>query len=166
MDMGVASSQLRAGHLPVEATTFVDRRREVAEVKRLLAAARLVTLTGIGGSGKTRLAQRATTELRRAFADGARWADLGLLTDDRLVDPTIAQLLGVQDHSDRSLFEAIVEAIRDRQLLLVLDNCEHLLDRCAAFVGPALREVAGLRVLCTSRQPLGTLGEQVWTVPP
>src|SRR5947207_3041176 len=166
MDMGVASSQLRAGHLPVEATTFVDRRPEVAEVKRLLAAARLVTLTGVGGSGKTRLAQRAAHELRRAFADGAFWADLGALTDDQLFDHTIAQALGVQDRSDRPLLEVVVDVVRDRQLLLVLDNCEHLLDRCAAFVGPALREIAGLRVLCTSRQPLGTLGEQVWTVPP
>jgi non-specific serine/threonine protein kinase len=166
MDMSVASSQLRAGQLPVEATTFVDRRHEVAEVKRLLAAARLVTLTGIAGSGKTRLAQRVANELRRAFADGARWVDLDALADDVLFDHTIAHVLGVQDHSDRPVFDAVVETIRDRQLLLVLDNCEHLLDRCAAFVAPALREVAGLRVLCTSRQPLGTLGEQVWTVPP
>src|SRR5438034_933660 len=109
MDMGVASSQLRAGHLPVEATTFVDRRPEVAEVKRLLAAARLVTLTGVGGSGKTRLAQRAAHELRRAFADGAFWADLGALTDDQLFDHTIAQALGVQDRSDRPVLAAVVD---------------------------------------------------------
>jgi len=163
-----AGSQLRPPHgrLPAELTEFVGRRAEVGEVKRLLAGCRLVTLTGMGGCGKTRLALRVAEELRRGFADGVWQVDLAPLTDDAMVGHTIAETLGIADVTRRRPVDAIVDFLRNRQLLLVLDNCEHLLDGCAGFAGRSLRGVPGLRLLCTSRQSLGVVGEQVFTASP
>src|SRR5256885_984195 len=160
-----ALNGVRKGRLPAEVTGFVGRRGELAEVKRLLAGSRLVTLTGVGGSGKTRLAIRVATELRRGFPDGVWLVDLASLTDAALIVHEVAATLGLRDQTQRPVLDALVDFLRERQLLLVLDNCEHLLDGCAEFVLAALSDAAGLRMLCTSRQPLGILGEAVWTVP-
>jgi predicted ATPase/DNA-binding CsgD family transcriptional regulator len=161
-----ARNSARAGRLPVEITNFVGRRGEVAEIKRLLAESRLVTLTGVGGCGKTRLALRVAAQLRRAFADGVWLVDLAPVTDEALIVHAVAAALDIGDLSHRSPLDVVVDVLRGRQVLLVLDNCEHVLDGCAAFTLAALRGAGGLRILCTSRQPLGMAGEQVWTVPP
>ncbi|MFF8012835.1 BTAD domain-containing putative transcriptional regulator [Streptomyces sp. NPDC007929] len=154
------------GELPVEMTTFVGREAQVAQVRRLLGAARLVTLTGVGGVGKTRLALRAAAEAAPSFADGVRLADLAPLSDADLLDRAVSEALGLRDHSARPVADAIADHLRDRRLLLVLDNCEHLVEHVAGLVLRLARAAPGLRVLATSRQRLGTPGEHVLTVPP
>ncbi|GAA2549023.1 hypothetical protein GCM10010423_56260 [Streptomyces levis] len=155
----------RDGELPLEMTTFVGREAQVAEVRRLLGAARLVTLTGVGGVGKTRLALRVAADVAPSFADGVRLADLAPLSDPDLLDRAVSEALGLRDQSARPAAEAIAGHLRDRRLLLVLDNCEHLVERVAALVLRLARAAPGLRVLATSRQRLGAPGEHVLTVP-
>ncbi|MFI8215587.1 BTAD domain-containing putative transcriptional regulator [Streptomyces sp. NPDC085932] len=155
----------RDGELPVEMTTFVGRETQVTEVRRLLGAARLVTLTGVGGVGKTRLALRVAADVAPSFADGVRLADLAPLSDPDLLDRAVAEALGLRDQSARPAADAIAGHLRDRRLLLVLDNCEHLVDHVAALVLRLARAAPGLRVLATSRQRLGAPGEHVLTVP-
>ena len=156
----------RAGRLPADLTTFLGRRQEIAQLKRLLSAARLITLTGVGGTGKTRLAVRVAHEVRRGFHDGACLVNLAPLADQHLVEYAVAEVLGLHVLVDDDPAGFVLGYLRDRRLLLVLDNCEHVLDACAAFVGRALRAAPGVRVLCTSRQPLGINGEHVLRVPP
>jgi non-specific serine/threonine protein kinase len=159
-------SQPHLGRLPAELTHFLGRRQEVAQVKRLLATARLVTLTGVGGTGKTRLALRVAEELQRGYQHGAWMVDLAPLVDGGLVEYTVAEALGIVDRSGHEPTAVVADYLRERELLLVLDNCEHVLDACAHFVDLMLRSAPGLRVLCTSRQSLGTLSEHVVRVPP
>ena len=121
------------GNLPAELTSFVDRRGELAEVKRLLAGSRLVTLTGVGGVGKTRLALRAAAGLRRAFRDGVWLVRLDQLGDEALVAKAVAGVLGLQDRAGDSPAASLAEYLAGRQLLLVLDNCEHLVDATASW---------------------------------
>ena len=154
------------GNLPAELTSFVGRRSELAEVKRLLADSRLVTLTGIGGVGKTRLALRAAAGLRRAFRDGVWLVRLDQLRDPALVAQAVAGALGLQDRVGYSPAASLAEYLAGRQLLLVLDNCEHLVDTVAKLADLLLREAAGLRVLATSRESLNMTGETVLPVPP
>ncbi|MFH9712192.1 BTAD domain-containing putative transcriptional regulator [Streptomyces luteogriseus] len=155
----------RGGDLPVEMTTFVGRETQVAQVRRLLGSARLVTLTGVGGVGKTRLALRAAAEAAPSFADGVRLADLAPLSDADLLDRAVSEALGLRDQSARPAADAVADHLRDRRLLLVLDNCEHLVEHVAGLVLRLARAAPGLRVLATSRQRLGTPGEHVLTVP-
>jgi predicted ATPase/DNA-binding CsgD family transcriptional regulator len=152
--------------LPADVTSFVGRRRELAEVKRLLPVSRLVTLTGVGGVGKTRLALRVAAELHRGFADGVWLVELAGLQDAGLVSPTVAAALGVQDRASDRPLGALSDFLEKRQLLLVLDNCEHLLEACAVLADALLRACPGLRILATSRQSLGIAGEQILTVQP
>jgi predicted ATPase/DNA-binding CsgD family transcriptional regulator len=154
------------GNLPAELTSFVGRRGELAEVKRLLAGSRLVTLTGIGGVGKTRLALRAAVGLRRAFRDGVWLVQLDQLRDPALVAQAVAGSLGLQDRAGYPPAASLAEYLAGRQLLLVLDNCEHLVDAVAKLADLLLREAAGLRVLATSRESLNMTGETVLPVPP
>src|SRR5256885_2346837 len=154
------------GRLPAETTAFVDREIHVAEAKRLLSVARLVTLTGVGGAGKTRLATRVAADLRWAFADGVWLVDLTAVTDPAWLDLAVAEALGVDDRTGRPLSDVVAGYLSGRDLLLVLDNCEHLLDACARFADGVLRRAPRLRLLCTSRQPLGMVSEHVWDVPP
>ena len=154
------------GNLPAELTSFVGRRAELAEVKRLLAGSRLVTLTGIGGVGKTRLALRAAAGLRRAFRDGVWLVQLDQLSDPELVAQAVAGALGLQDRAGYAPAATLADYLAGRQLLLVLDNCEHLVDAVAKLADPLLRAAAGLRVLATSRESLNIAGETVLTVPP
>jgi hypothetical protein len=120
----------------------------------------------MGGRGKTRLGLWVAQELRAAYPDGVAVADLAVLRDDALLEHHAAQALRIRDQTGRELSELLLEYLRDRTLLLVLDNCEHLVDACARFVDRALRAAGGLRVLCTSRQPLGIVGVHIFTVPP
>jgi predicted ATPase/DNA-binding NarL/FixJ family response regulator len=151
---------------PAELTSFVGRRNELAEVKRLLGAGRLVTLTGTGGVGKTRLAVRAATDLRRAFRDGTWLADLTTLRDPELLAQTVAGALDLRVLSARWVVATLADYLALRQLLLVLDNCEHLLHAAAVFSTSLLGATTSLRILVTSREPLGVQGETVLSVPP
>lgn len=155
-----------AGNLPAELTSFVGRRREVAEVRRLLADARVATLTGVGGIGKTRLALRVAEESRRAFADGVWFVDLAVLDDPESLPRTVAMSLGMPDRSPLRTAAALAGYLAGRQALLLLDNCEHLADASAALVARLLRDCPGLRVLATSRRSLGVAGERTFTVRP
>ena len=163
--MADSAAREPSGNLPVEMTSFVGRRQEIAEVKRLLARSRLVTLTGAGGVGKTRLAVRVAGQLRRAFPDGVWLVSLADLSDPALLPATVATVLGVQDYSAQGLMAAVCEFLRGRHLLLVMDNCEHLVDACAGFVGAVLLAAPKVRVLATGRQSLGMAAEQCWRVP-
>ncbi|WP_241031376.1 ATP-binding protein [Rhodococcus koreensis] len=163
MAAGVRSN---LGNLPLELTSFVGRRHEVAEARRLLSSSRLLTLTGVGGVGKTRLALRVAAEVKRAFRDGVWLVGLGDLRDPVLVPDTIATGLGLREQSFRPTLTMLAEYLRDRQLLLVLDNCEHLVDEVAKSVETLLTSCSDLRILATSREPLGIGGESAMRVPP
>ncbi|SMD27466.1 ATP-binding protein [Kibdelosporangium aridum] len=164
--MSGTRSRRHGDNLPAEVTSFVDRRREIAEVKRFLSTSRLLTLTGVGGVGKTRLAVRAAAGVRRAFPDGVWLVELAALQDRTLLEQTVADTVGLHDRSARSPREVVVDHLRDKQLLLVLDNCEHLVDRCAGLAVELLAAAPGLRILATSRHALRTPGEHILAVPP
>jgi predicted ATPase/DNA-binding CsgD family transcriptional regulator len=162
----VARPKRRIGNLPVEATSFIGRRRELAEIKRKLASAHVVTLVGPGGVGKTRLAIRAATEIGRSFRDGAWLVELAELRDPALIGGAMAAGLDLRDQSATEPRPLALAHLRDRELLLVVDNCEHLLDGVSAFVSEAVSGAPGLRVMATSREPLTATGEHVVPVPP
>src|SRR5829696_4503220 len=152
---------------PLELSSFVGREREVAEVGGLLAGgARLITLTGPGGTGKTRLAQAVAFEAVGGFEDGAWWVELASLSDPDLAPQAVARVLNVPEAPGRTLTEAVAEDLRELELLLVLDNCEHLVGACAELAQTLLRSCPELAVLATSREPLGVKGERVVPVPP
>ncbi|HEX5506424.1 MAG TPA: helix-turn-helix domain-containing protein [Thermomicrobiales bacterium] len=155
-----------AHNLPADLTSFVGRERERAEVARLLAGARSITLTGVGGVGKTRLALRVAADLGGEYADGVWLVELGALTEPALVPPAVARAVGVREQPGRALDGTLPDALSTRHLLLVLDNCEHLLGACAALAARLLRACPRLCVLATSREPLGVPGEVAWPVPP
>ncbi|WP_327011291.1 LuxR C-terminal-related transcriptional regulator [Dactylosporangium sp. NBC_01737] len=154
------------GNLPVELSSFVDRAGERAELRRLLTGSRLVTVTGVGGVGKTRVALRLAAEMERTFSDGAWMADLSALSDAELLVETVGQVFGVRNQTVRPQLEVVAGYLASRRVLLVLDNCEHQAGPCAALVDALLRAAPGLQVLATSRQPLGVSGEQVFPLPP
>jgi non-specific serine/threonine protein kinase len=153
------------GNLPAELTSFVGREAERAQVARPVAAHRLVTLTGPGGVGKTRLALRVAADSRPVYPDGVWLVDLAALADPALEPPAAAAAFGVREHPARPVAATLAGALRPRRLLLVLDNCEHLLDACAALADALLRACPDLTLLATSREALGTAGETVWRVP-
>ncbi|GDY29722.1 ATP-binding protein [Gandjariella thermophila] len=161
-----SKARIPPGNLPADASTFIGRRRELAEVKRLLARSRLVTLTGVGGVGKTRLALRVAAELRRSFPDGVWFVDLTRLSDATLLPRCVAEVLRIRDHSPRSALSVLIDHLRDRQQLLVLDNCEHLLEPCAVLVDRILAAAPRVRIVVTSRQALSIRAEQILQVPP
>ena len=134
--------RLRRTNLPAELGGFVGRRHEASEVRRLLGRGRLVTLTGGGGVGKTRLALQVARQVR-TFPDGTWLVELAAVTDPELITSSIAGVLAVADHSTPSVLAALVDYLRDKQSLLVLDNCEHLLDGCAVLVSKLLAAVPG-----------------------
>ncbi|SEH01466.1 Predicted ATPase [Nonomuraea solani] len=160
------TSRSRHDGLPAEVTSFVGRRHEVADVKHLLAASRLVTLTGTGGVGKTRLALRVGQEVRRAFRDGVWLVELAALTSPDMLADVVAEALEIRDRSASRPVDVLRERLRDRQTLIVLDNCEHLLDACAVLAETLLRAAPELRILATSRQALGIVGEHAVPVQP
>ncbi|MDG9712024.1 ATP-binding protein [Streptomyces sp. DH10] len=160
------SAPRRDHQLPVETTSFVDRRGELTQGRELLARARLVTLTGPGGVGKTRLAARVAARVQRAFPDGVRFVHLSGLHDPALVPLAAADALGLHDHSAQPPLDALVEQVRDRRLLLVVDNCEHLAGACARLAAALLHGTEGVRVLATSRHRLGLTEEHLLEVRP
>lgn len=155
-----------AHNLPVQLTSFVGRDREVADATNSLRATRLVTLTGIGGGGKSRLGLRVASDLLGEFPGGIWLAELAFVTEPRLVPRLIAQAVGVPEEPGRGLLESVAVRLKPAPALLVLDNCEHLLEACAAAADSLLRSTPGLRILATSRERLGVPGETVYVVPP
>lgn len=154
-----------AGSLRAELTSFIGRRDELTELRRLLSGARLVTLIGVGGVGKTRLAVHAAAQLRRVFHDGVWLVELEALTDPGQVPQAVAQAVGLRDQAFAAA-DRLADYLEHRSLLLVLDNCEHVADPCAALVGKLLARSTGVRVLATSRHRLGAEGEQLLAVEP
>ncbi|NUW43812.1 ATP-binding protein [Nonomuraea rhodomycinica] len=154
-----------AAGLPAELTSFVGRRHDIAEVKRLLAGSRLVTLVGVGGVGKSRLALRVAAEVQRAFPDGVYLIELAALESPGVLAQALIESLRIMDHSSREPMEVLTDHLRERQTLMVLDNCEHLRRDCAVLAATLVRAAPGLRILATSRQALGAAGEQTMVVP-
>jgi non-specific serine/threonine protein kinase len=152
-------------NLPRQPTSFIGRRREIAAIKQALAESRLVTLTGPGGCGKSRLAIEAAARLRDSFPEGIWLVELDALSDAQLLPQAVAKVLGVQEEPGHELLDTVIGALDDRRLLLLLDNCEQLIDPCAALVR-ALLQATEVRVLATSREPLRVPGEVVHLVPP
>lgn len=164
--LGMARPRSRSGNLPAEVTSFVGRRGELSEINTRLARARLVNLVGPGGVGKSRLAVRAATDLARRFRAGAWLVELAEVRDPVLVANVVGEALDLRDQAGKEPRETLLSHLRDKQLLLVLDNCEHLLAATAPLVTDLLAASPELRVLATSREPLGIPGEQVVPVPP
>jgi non-specific serine/threonine protein kinase len=155
-----------AGNLPFELTSFVGRRRELSAAKEELSAARLLTLTGIGGVGKTRLALRLAADVRTDYADGVWLVELGELRDPSLLVDVVAAALGIRNQSTRSMEEVLVDFLAARHVLLVLDNCEQVVDAVARLAEALLRTCPDIRILATSRESLDIDGEAVLRVPP
>ena len=152
-------------NLPLARTSFIGREIETLEVKRLLAMTRLLTLAGVGGSGKTRLALEVASDLAGAYPDGAWLVELAALSEGELVPQAVARALGVREQPGRPVTEALEDALRARKMLLVVDNCEHLIEAAVRLVDALLDSCPGLRVLATSRETLGAAGEVAWVVP-
>jgi predicted ATPase len=152
-------------NLPAPVTSFVGRRHDIAEVRRHLSAARLVTLVGVGGVGKTRLALEAVAQLRSAFGR-AHLVDLSPVRDAALVARTMVTALDLPDQPGKPAEQLLVEYLADKPLLIVMDNCEHVADASAMLADRLLRDCPRLRILATSRQTLAIRGERVYTVSP
>src|ERR671921_1626647 len=152
-------------NLPSALSSFVGRKKELTEVSRLLEDTRLLTLTGAGGCGKTRLALAAADKLVEKFEEGVWMVDLAPLADPSLVPQAVASTLGVREQPGRSLTETLSDYLASKKVLLVLDNCEHLVEACAELAESLLRSCSELRVLATSREALGIAGEVAWPVP-
>ncbi|MCL7495248.1 LuxR C-terminal-related transcriptional regulator [Streptomyces sp. MCA2] len=152
--------------LPVDVTSFVGRRQQVTDAKRLLATSRLLTLTGPGGVGKTRLALHVAAAMRRSFRDGVRSIELAELRDSSLFAHTVAAQLGLHDQPSCTTIDMVIEYLSSREVLLILDNCEHLIDDCALFIDGVIRACPQVQILATSRQSLGVYGETTLVVPP
>ncbi|MFG3254800.1 LuxR C-terminal-related transcriptional regulator [Streptomyces sp. NPDC048172] len=157
---------LPTGGLPAERNGFVGRTAELARLLELLGTDRMVTVTGPGGVGKTRLALRAAVRAAGGFEDGVCLLELSALSDPDLLPHTLAARLGLPEQGGRSPLGALRSYLADRRLLLLLDTCEHLVESCAHLAWELLREAPGLTVLATSRQPLDIAGEHVLPVPP
>lgn len=161
----IRSLDAYAHNLPVQVTSFVGRRRDLDAVAELIPQTKLLTLTGVGGSGKTRLALQAAAELVSVFRDGVWLTELGPLDDGALLAAETASTLGVERLPGRSVQESLIEYLRSRHTLLILDNCEHVLDATVPLLDALLRACPRLQVLATSREALGMAGEVLYRVP-
>ena len=150
---------------PEPLTSFIGRERELVDIKRLLPGTRLLTLVGVGGIGKTRLALQAAAEVMAAYRDGVWLVDLAPLADPTLVPSAVAQVLGVHEAARKPVLETLCTRVKGRQLLLLLDNCEHLLEACARLADAMLHAAAEATIMATSREPLRVPGEQTYPLP-
>ena len=164
--MSHPTAQPPAGHFPQEPTTFVGRVTELKRLGEALAASRLVTVTGAGGVGKTRLARRAAAEVGSRFPDGVRLVELAALRDPALLANTVSAGLGLNEHDPRGRLEQVLDYLRGRRLLLILDTCEHLVEACALFAEAVLARTGQVSILATSRQPLLVNGEHDFPLSP
>ena len=151
-------------NLPVQLTSFIGRESDLANVELMLSEARLITLTGPGGCGKTRLAIQVATNLNGLFRDGIWWVDLAPLLDPALVPQFVVHTFGIRPVADQPMMELLINFVRPKQMLLVLDNCEHLIDACAQVARQLLTEAPKLRILATSREALAMAGETIYPV--
>ncbi|MFE3289164.1 ATP-binding protein [Rhodococcus sp. NPDC059234] len=161
-----SATRERVGNLPHELTNFIGRRRELGEVRRLLSESRLVTLIGMGGVGKTRIALRAAANLQQEFEDGVWLVELGALSEPDLLADTVAAALGLRERVARSPLPLLIDFLAGRRALIVLDNCEHLVAEVAEFTTAVLSACPQVRILATSREALSAGGEAVLRVPP
>ena len=159
------SLEATPNNLPQQVTSFIGRDRELAEVKRLFATTRLLTLLGAGGIGKTRVALHAAAEVLDDHPDGVWFVDLAPQSDPSLVPQLVASVLGVKEDPGRTVTEALVAYVKDKRILLILDNCEHLLHACAELTTSLLRAGAKLKILAASREPLRIAGETTFPIP-
>jgi predicted ATPase/DNA-binding SARP family transcriptional activator len=153
-------------NLPAPRTSFIGREREMVDVKRALAMTRLLTLTGTGGSGKTRLVIKVAHDLMGSYYDGVWLVELAPLSKGSLVAQQVANVVGVQEQPGQALVDTLAEVLAGKEILLVLDNCEHLIEAAAHLTNALLNGCPKLRILATSREPLGVGGEILWRVPP
>jgi predicted ATPase/DNA-binding CsgD family transcriptional regulator len=163
---GMARPARRPGNLPAETASFIGRRRELAEVRKKLTEARLVSLVGPGGVGKTRLAVRIATDLSRGFSGGGWLVELAEIGDPALVSHAVMTALDLRDQAEPEPLSLLLAYLRNQELLLVVDNCEHLLQAAAQVVTDIIKAAPGVRVIATSREPLSVTGEYVVPVPP
>ena len=159
-------SGAQRSNLPQPLTSFIGRERELVEIKRLLPGKRLLTLVGVGGIGKTRLTLQVAAEVADAYRDGVWFVEFGCIRDPLLVPTSVAQVLAVQERAGVSLAETLCTYLKGRQSLLILDNCEHVLDACARLAGTVLRSATEVTIIATSREPLQVAGEQTYPVQP
>lgn len=165
--LAAKKQQVEGKHnLPAPRSSFVGREQELIEVKRTLVMTRLLTLTGVGGSGKTRLAVEVARDLVGAYPDGVWLLELAPLTEPDLIPQAVAETLGVRESPGQPLIDTFVETLRPKNMVLVLDNCEHLVEAAARLVDVLLSACPRLRILATSREPLDVEGEVIWRVPP
>ena len=160
-----AANVVAAEHLPIQLTNFIGRRGEITVIRQALADNRLVTLTGAGGAGKTRLAVQVAAQIVTEFADGVWYVDLAPITDPDVVPVTVTRALGLPDQPGQPTMDVLLRFIRDRRMLILLDNCEHLLDASAELITALLARCPVLTLLATSREPVGVPGEVSWRVP-
>ena len=156
----------RPHNLPAQLTDLIGREEELLEVERLVGQTRLLTLAGPGGVGKTRLSLQVAADLLDSFPQGAWFVELAPLVEEEVIAKEVASSLAIQEQADRPVMETLIGTMKDQTLLLTIDNCEHLIEGVAAFADELLRLCPNVRVLTTSRQPLGISGEMVWQVPP
>ncbi len=152
-------------NLPLQLTSFIGREKEIEEIRKLVDSNRMVTLTGSGGTGKTRLALEVGTQLVPAFAHGVWLIELAPLTDPSQMIPALAQVFGLQEHPFGPLNMLLTDYLRDKKILLLLDNCEHLIEACAHLANDLLHQCAGLKILASSRESLGIAGEVAYHIP-
>ena len=152
-------------NLPQQATSFIGRAKQVAEIKALLGRTRLLTLTGPGGTGKTRLSLQAAADLLDGQSDGVWFVELAALSDPELVSSAVADVLGVKEQAGQPLQRTLTDTLKSRHLLLVLDNCEHLVSPCAFLASALLRSCPHVHILASSREPLNVSGEHIYRVP-
>jgi predicted ATPase len=157
----------RRDNLPIQRSRLIGRERDVASVRQVMleTEGHLVTLTGAGGCGKTRLALQVATELADTYRDGVWLVELAPLVDVTLVPAIVAATLGMSEHASRPTLDTLMAGLETRQLLLLLDNCEHLVEACACLADALLSACPGVRLLATSREPLRVEGEITWRVP-
>lgn len=153
-------------NLPQQPTSFIGRGKQAAEIKDALGRTRLLTLTGAGGNGKTRLALQVAADLLDGEGDGVWFVELAALAEPDLVPGAVADVLGVKEQAGQPMERTLVDALKEKRLLIVLDNCEHLVSACAFLVSALLRSCPGVRLLASSREPLNVSGEKTYRVPP
>ncbi len=162
----MAAAARQPSNLPVSTSSFIGRGREISEVKRLLASTRLLTLTGPGGCGKTRTALQLAAHISEEYTAGVWFAELAAVTNPALVPQAIAVVLGLHEQSDRPIGDVLLSYLRDRKVLLILDNCEHVLAASAELAASLLKHCPHLQLVATSREPLNVAGETTWLVTP
>ncbi|WP_308640096.1 adenylate/guanylate cyclase domain-containing protein [Paenibacillus silvisoli] len=160
----LSSLSVRRHNLPSQATRFIGREKELREVRHLLNDTRLLSLLGPGGSGKSRLSLQAAADVMEAFPNGVWLVELAPIADQQLIMSTIAEVLGVKEQTGKTMMASVVTAIRDKKLLLLLDNCEHLVEVCASIAAELLEKCPLLSIMATSREPLNISGETIWRI--